>query len=244
MALKDRIKEARLANGFTQEQLANKIGIAKSTLAGYEKGNREPNLETTIKLMSVLGIDANYLWQDEMSELCDKHFSPSMCEIELIEKYRFISEYSPDGIETIKYILDREYKIAEQIKELSLSNADSNVRYIQRYPRLASAGTGQVVFEDMPVEQIAIPDIPEYKRVSYAIEVNGNSMEPVYHDEDVLLVEPACQIDVDEIGIFIVGNDAYVKKLGDGELISLNKGYSNIPLTEDSKCMGRVVDKL
>lgn len=57
-------------------------------------------------------------------------------------------------------------------------------------------------------------------------------------------MEPACQIDVGEIGIFIVGNDAYVKKLGDGELISLNKGYSNIPLTEDSKCMGRVVDKL
>lgn len=41
--------------------------MAKSTLAGYESGNREPNLETTIKLMSALNVDANYLWQDEIS---------------------------------------------------------------------------------------------------------------------------------------------------------------------------------
>ena len=61
MAFKDRIKEARLSNKFTQEQLAEKIGVAKSTLAGYESGNREPNLETTIKLMSALNVDANYL---------------------------------------------------------------------------------------------------------------------------------------------------------------------------------------
>ena len=32
MAFKDRIKEARLSNKFTQEQLAEKIGVAKSHL--------------------------------------------------------------------------------------------------------------------------------------------------------------------------------------------------------------------
>ena len=46
MSLNDRIKEARLRNGMTQEQLADKIGVAKSTLTGYEKGNREPNIPT------------------------------------------------------------------------------------------------------------------------------------------------------------------------------------------------------
>lgn len=42
----------------------------------------------------------------------------------------------------------------------------------------------------------------------------------------------------------IVNGESFVKKLGDKELISLNPEYDNIPLTEDSKCMGRVVDKL
>ena len=38
MSYQDRIREARNAVGMTQEQLANKLGIAKWTLNGYEKG--------------------------------------------------------------------------------------------------------------------------------------------------------------------------------------------------------------
>lgn len=237
MAFKDRIKEARLNNKLTQEQLAEKIGVAKSTLAGYEKGNREPNLETTIKIMTVLGIDANYLWQDEM----DFPMKVSYEEMEHIEKYRDLDDF---GQENVRYILDRETERVKQIEKLQNNTENPRVRIIQYYQHLASAGNGQVIFEDMPVDRIEIPDKPEYKRVSYAIGVNGNSMEPLYYDGDLLLIEPTYDISEGEIGIFIVGNEAYVKKLGKDELISLNRGYKNIPLTEESKCMGRVVDKL
>lgn len=103
MAFKDRIKEARLNNKLTQEQLAEKIGVAKSTLAGYEKGNREPNLETTIKIMTVLGIDANYLWQDEM----DFPMKVSYEEMEHIEKYR---DLDPHGKEMVDFTLTKEYE--------------------------------------------------------------------------------------------------------------------------------------
>ena len=54
MGLNDRIREARIQNHLTQEQLAEKIGVAKSTLTGYEKGNREPNIPTLMKIMEVL----------------------------------------------------------------------------------------------------------------------------------------------------------------------------------------------
>ena len=107
-----------------------------------------------------------------------------------------------------------------------------------------SAGTGQVIFDDVYSERIPLPDIPKYRKVAYAVKVNGNSMEPLYNDGDILLIEPTCEIAVKEIGIFNVNGQAYVKRLGEGKLISLNKGYGDIPLTEDSLCMGRVVDKL
>lgn len=237
-----KLREGRLSNGLKQSDVTKLTGIKNTTLSNYENGITEPDIDTFLQLCELYKLDyANILGEAYGLSVQGADIDIKPSEIEHIKKYRNLDDH---GKETVSYILDRESDRVQQIKEATESDADSNVRYIQRYPRLASAGTGQVVFEDMPVEQIAIPDIPEYKRVSYAIEVNGNSMEPVYHDEDVLLVEPACQIDVGEIGIFIVGNDAYVKKLGDGELISLNKGYSNIPLTEDSKCMGRVVDKL
>lgn len=39
-------------------------------------------------------------------------------------------------------------------------------------------------------------------------------------------------------------NESYAKKLGDGELISLSPECDNVPLSEDSKCRGRVVRAL
>lgn len=117
-------------------------------------------------------------------------------------------------------------------------------RIVQYYGKLASAGTGQVVFDDVPSEPLEIPNTPEFQRVSYAIGVNGGSMEPLYSDGDILLVEPTNDISIGEIGLFIVDNESFVKKLGNGELISLNKEYNNIPLTNGSNCSGRVVDKL
>lgn len=45
-----RLKKARLENELTQEQVAKKIKIHQSTLAGYEKGRTEPNAETLAAL--------------------------------------------------------------------------------------------------------------------------------------------------------------------------------------------------
>ena len=66
---KDRLREARLRAKLTQSQLAEQIGVAKSTLTGYERGNSEPDMSKVQKIMSVLGVDANYLWQDEMQDI-------------------------------------------------------------------------------------------------------------------------------------------------------------------------------
>lgn len=252
MSFGERLKEARTLRGLTQKQLAEKLNIGSTTVTGYEKDNSEPNMLTISKIMEILEVDANYLFQDETRELYKNEASPEEFE-NIIKKYRLISEYSPDGKIVIDTVIDREYAIAEklkdqdgQIKKMDMEVAEEivPVRIISYYQRLASAGNGQVVFDDIDVERIEIPDIPKYKRVSYAIGVNGHSMEPLFNNGDILLIETTCQVEVGEIGIFIVDGEAFVKKLGNDELISLNKGYGNIPLTEYSNCMGRVVDKL
>ena len=66
---KDRLREARRRAKLTQSQLAEQIGVATSTLTGYEKGNSEPEMNKVQKIMSALGVDANYLWQDEMRDV-------------------------------------------------------------------------------------------------------------------------------------------------------------------------------
>lgn len=61
MTFGERLALARKEKGYTQEQLASLIGIAKSTLTGYEKGNREPDILKIKKIVDILDIDADYL---------------------------------------------------------------------------------------------------------------------------------------------------------------------------------------
>lgn len=63
MTFGSRLREARLRRGLTQEQLAQEIGVAKSTLTGYEKGNREPDIAKIKRLLETLRIDAAYLFE-------------------------------------------------------------------------------------------------------------------------------------------------------------------------------------
>ena len=238
MAFKDRLKEARLTKGLTQEQIAEKIGVAKSTFTGYEKGNSEPNMLTVSKIMKELQVDANYLYQDEMGS--NYPMKVSYDEYQHIEKYRNLDRH---GKKMVDFTLQEEWERSIEEKE-NTTKVVTPTRILSYYYRLASAGTGQILFDMPPTKRIEIPDIPEYRKADYAIGVNGDSMEPVYHDGDMLLVEMTDEIRVGEIGIFSLNGECYVKKLGEGELISLNPKYPNIPLNETAKCMGRVIDKL
>lgn len=163
----------------------------------------------------------------------------------IIKKYSSLDAY---GQETVLYILDRELErtnlIVELSKDKNISTEEHHNRIIQYYQRLASAGTGQIVFDSIPTDKIEIPDNLKFKNVDYAIGVNGNSMVPKYKDKDVVLVEQTDSIEIGEIGIFINEGEAFVKELGDKELISFNPLYNSIPLTPNTRCLGRVVGKL
>lgn len=170
----------------------------------------------------------------------------------MIEMYRSLDD---KGKNHIDYELNREservnelQKQSEYIKKLETTdgNNESNIdmRIINYYYRVASAGTGQIIFDMPPTKRIEIPNTLEYRKVDYAIGVNGNSMEPTFHDGDMLLVEMTENIEIGDIGIFRVDNESYVKKLGETELLSINPAARNIPLNETAKCMGKVIDKM
>ena len=63
-----KIKNLRQKFELTQEQLANKLNIAPSTIGMYEQGRRTPNLDTFIKMSNIfqtsidvlLGLEENF----------------------------------------------------------------------------------------------------------------------------------------------------------------------------------------
>ena len=56
-----RLKELRKANGYTIEQFAELVGIAKSTLGYYENANRLPDVEVLARIADALNVSADYL---------------------------------------------------------------------------------------------------------------------------------------------------------------------------------------
>ncbi len=230
----EKINERKKELGLTTEELSNRSQIPPGTLNKILNGTtKDPKLETLKAIAKVLGLTLND-FDDAMNE-GGCQFSAK--ETELIKKYRLLDTY---GTRAVDSILEAEY--------IRCSDNDfyvrDNVRPIRYYQRTASAGSGQVLFDGIPVDRVFIPDEKQFCRVAYAVGVNGDSMEPEFSDGDILLIEPATDIQIGEIGIFYVDGNSYVKKLGDGELISLNEQYNPIPLQEDSRCMGRVVGKL
>lgn len=57
----NRIKQLREEFGYTQQDLANKIDGAKSTIAMYENETRKPSMEILIKLSEILDCSIDYL---------------------------------------------------------------------------------------------------------------------------------------------------------------------------------------
>lgn len=62
--LNDRLKEARLRAKLTQKEIADAVGIATTTYNGYERGKSDPDINTLCKMMNILGVDANFIYQD------------------------------------------------------------------------------------------------------------------------------------------------------------------------------------
>ena len=56
-----RLKELRKANGYTIEQFADMVGIAKSTLGYYENDKRLPDIEILARIADTLNVQADYL---------------------------------------------------------------------------------------------------------------------------------------------------------------------------------------
>ncbi len=56
MSFAENFKNARKATGMTQEQLAEKLGIDRSSIAKYETGNSTPNVKNLQQICEILDI--------------------------------------------------------------------------------------------------------------------------------------------------------------------------------------------
>lgn len=233
MTFNEFINQRRKELNMSVDDLVEKSKVPKSTVSKITAGiNVNPTLNTVEALCKALECSLNeavgYVEQNTVT----------LKEMAHIKKYRALDEY---GKETVDIILNREHE-----RILSYEAEETPEEYFVKYYDMpASAGTG-VQLDDEPYQYLKVPETPTTLRADFAIRVSGDSMEPKYYDGDILLVERADDIEIGEIGIFVLNGAGYVKKKGRKGLISLNENYNDIDVKEydNCKCVGKVIGKL
>lgn len=146
-----------------------------------------------------------------------------------------------------KVLTYAEKQLDEQKSEETQPNEVSEVIQLYSYDYYdhpASAGTGQYL-NDVRVEQIELPvDVD----ADFVIPIKGDSMEPDYHDGDLVFIQTSVDLNDGVIGVFNYNGDAYIKQLvidkDQAYLHSLNPAYKDMPITPDTdfRIIGEVVD--
>lgn len=92
MSIGEKIKYYRKQKGMTQQELAASVGVANTTITGYEKGNREPNAPMIIKIARALGVTGDDLLDLDIKEKTPAEISEDLLDAEIIERLTSLTE--------------------------------------------------------------------------------------------------------------------------------------------------------
>ena len=271
----DRIKLLKSEKKITNDKLSELTGIPLGTLSKIMAGiSDSPKLSNIIAICDALDCTLDYIISGK--EENHNNYTLTDAEIKFIEDYRSLDEHGRELVALVadkesERVQEQSYSdikrpagvivtsgrgravgmpspFAGSIKDRSDSMYKQNgfgKRAVILYELPVSAGPGMFL-DGVGTSEIMIPDNAKTGDADYALRISGNSMEPKYHNGDVLLVEETDSVEVGEAGIFILDGAGYFKIFGGDRLISLNPEYSDIPLRDFSEvsCCGKVVGKL
>lgn len=80
MILAEKIINLRKKNGWSQEELAEKLGVTRQSISKYEGAQSIPDLDKILKLSEIFGVTTDYLIKDELEE--EEYAPPQMHENE------------------------------------------------------------------------------------------------------------------------------------------------------------------
>ncbi|WP_247928479.1 S24 family peptidase [Streptococcus mitis] len=237
-----KIKEYRLQRGLTQKELAVLVDMGGTTIANYEKGFRTPKKNTLFKISSALSVTIDDLFPP-IHKADTPTASPDLLTQQITDT---VVQLTPDNkkivLRTSEELLERQNEEETKINEVSEKVVQ--LYGYDYYDHAASAGTGQYL-NDVRVERIELPvDID----ADFVIPIKGDSMEPDYHDGDLVFIQTSVDLNDGVIGVFNYNGEAYIKQLvidtEQAYLHSLNPDYKDMPITPetDFRIIGEVVN--
>ena len=263
------IRAGRKKKGLNQQQLAERIGVSRNTVAGWETGHSRPDLETLPRLCDSLGMSMNVFFGREESVTGPER---KMLDIfrALEENDRQVMLWQMEALLAQRALL-RAGGAAKQKKagrprihesgaagsgpagrrsrrtETAAQGEELRRKALQLYRSDLSAAAGfSGTLEAERGEKVWIFADERTDRADEIIAVNGHSMEPTYYDGDLVLVQHTETLRPGEIGVFVVDGEGYIKEYQPDGLYSHNEAYAPMIFQDGSevRCIGRVLGRI
>lgn len=231
----DNIKRLLSAKGLNPRQLAIALDFKYTTVNDWVNAKTYPRIDKIEMLANFFNVSKSDLVENKNEEIATT--SPIQAIYDQLTP--------PRQAKALTYL---EKQLLEQNEEETKKNEVSEVIQLyvyDYYDHAASAGTGQYL-NDVRVEQIELPiDVD----ADFVIPIKGDSMEPDYHDGDLVFIQTSVDLNNGVIGVFNYNGEAYIKQLvidtEQAYLHSLNPKYKDMPITPetDFRIIGEVVGR-
>lgn len=224
LAYGDLIREYRKKKKMSQEQLGSLANVKKNAVGAWEAGRSRPDVASIPVLCEALDIPLNVFFG--VGEQGDSY--------RLRERFDRLNDYN-------RQVIVKQMDALFELQNLPESPARNLVRL---YQNDLSAAAGPISYlGDGGGEMVYVVKDEVTAHADEIIRVSGDSMEPTYHDGDLVFVQHTEQIKPGEIGIFVNSDAGYIKEYRKDGLYSHNPKYGPIRFSgEDSvRCVGRVL---
>lgn len=223
MNIGNRMKERRKQLKLSADEVAEKIGVSRSNVYRYEKGDIEKlPLEVLEPLSEILRTTPQFLmgWEED---------------------YDILSIYN--NLETSRKAKVYSYA-KQQLEEQNKVVSMEEYKTIKIHSSL-SAGTGIIDLDPEDTEEINYAgDVPEH---DMAFRVSGDSMTPLFENGEIIFVKRTEDVRNGQVIAVQINEEAYIKKTYIENdclrLVSLNKEYDDIIAddNDDIRIVGKVI---
>ncbi|KAJ46281.1 peptidase S24-like protein [Staphylococcus aureus 917] len=235
-SFKDRLKQIMSERKISQSELSRRTGIGRNSISDYLNGKYEAKQDKVFELAKALNVNEAWLMGFDISKN------------RKIENNDIASIYSkltsPRQKNVLNYAneqLDEQNTKGDNIVDINSYKQD---RIAVNVNGCVSAGVGERLHGETLFTEMVKAPIPPH---DLALKVNGDSMEPMFKDGEIIFVEKTHNIKNGQIGIFIIEEEAYVKKVFVEDdrltLVSLNKEYRDLHFyrNESVRLVGKVI---
>lgn len=243
MSFAQRTKAMKARRGITTEELSRASGVPQSTLNKILTGViEEPKLSVARAIADALGCPLGML----LDGVRDFNDTVSEEEAELVRKFRRLDA---SGRELLGMVADRELERGENAS-LSVPEVagveETKMLTLPLYLLSASAGRGSFLDDNEYYETVDVRATRVSLGADYAVKVQGNSMEPMFDDGDILLVRRQQSVEIGDLGIFVGDGEGYFKRYIGRYLRSFNPAYADILISNFSefRCYGKVIGQM